>query len=96
MSSTFRSHIAVAMLLLVTMVTFTTVAVAQDQIPSKDAVAEEYAKQKYSPYVGREYPTRVFWGETHLHTAVSVDAGTMCTVGQEDLLCSPLRYLPYR
>jgi len=40
--------------------------------------------QQYSPYVGRDYPTDVYWGDTHLHTAVSVDAGTMCTVGQED------------
>ena len=25
-----------------------------------------------------------FRGDTHLHTAVSVDAGTMCRLGQED------------
>jgi hypothetical protein len=41
-------------------------------------------KKQYSPYVGRSFPTTVYWGDTHLHTAVSVDAGTMCTVGQED------------
>ena len=32
----------------------------------------------------RNYSTRVFFGETHLHTAVSVDAGTLNRVGQED------------
>ncbi|MCI0444355.1 DUF3604 domain-containing protein [bacterium] len=42
------------------------------------------SKPQYSPYAGRNYPTRVFWGDTHLHTAVSVDAGTLCRVGQED------------
>jgi len=71
-------------LVILTLAVTTLPALAQDQIPSKDAVVEKYAKKEYSPYVGREYPTRVFWGETHLHTAVSVDAGTMCRVGQED------------
>ena len=42
------------------------------------------AKPQFSPYAGRNYPTRVFFGDTHLHTAISVDAGTMCRVGQED------------
>jgi hypothetical protein len=41
-------------------------------------------KPSYSPYAGREFPTAVFWGDTHLHTEVSVDAGTMCRLGQED------------
>jgi Protein of unknown function (DUF3604) len=54
-----------------------------DQLPTKEGV-EELARPQYSPYVGRDFPTRVFWGDTHLHTAVSVDAGTMCRVGQED------------
>ena len=29
----------------------------------------------YSPYAGRNFPSRVFWGDTHLHTSASMDAG---------------------
>jgi hypothetical protein len=32
-------------------------------------------KPLYSPYAGRSYPTRPYFGETHLHTAASMDAG---------------------
>jgi hypothetical protein len=39
---------------------------------------------QFSPYAGRNFPTRVLWGDTHLHTAVSVDAGTLNRIGQED------------
>jgi hypothetical protein len=28
----------------------------------------------YSPYSGRRFPTQVFWGDTHLHTSLSLDA----------------------
>ena len=54
-----------------------------DQLPTKAGVAE-LATPQFSPYAGRNFPTQVFWGDTHLHTAVSVDAGTMNRIGQED------------
>ncbi|HEV7317680.1 MAG TPA: DUF3604 domain-containing protein [Ensifer sp.] len=38
-------------------------------------VAKFYKKPGYSPYAGRHYPTRVFFGDQHLHTAWSADAG---------------------
>ena len=41
-------------------------------------------KPEFSPYAGRSFPTRPLFGDTHLHTAISVDAGTMNRVGQED------------
>ncbi|MDX2476255.1 MAG: DUF3604 domain-containing protein [Gammaproteobacteria bacterium] len=61
-----------------------TTAYAQEYLPDKAGVASAMTKQEYSPYVGREFPTKVMWGDTHLHTAISVDAGTMNTLGQED------------
>jgi hypothetical protein len=32
-------------------------------------------KPVYSPYAGRTYPTRPYFGDTHLHTSFSFDAG---------------------
>ena len=64
---------------------------ASDVIPGKDKIAtdkknivEGIGQSDYSPYAGRDFPTQVYWGDTHLHTAVSVDAGTMNRVGHED------------
>jgi hypothetical protein len=42
-------------------------AMTKENVPEKASV--------YSPFVGQSYPDRVFWGETHLHTSYSWDAG---------------------
>lgn len=48
---------------------------AQDTgTPTKDK-ASLLAEQSYSPYANRAFPTRPFFGDTHLHTAFSMDAG---------------------
>jgi hypothetical protein len=57
---------------------------SQDTLPTKDQVARLHATPEFSPYAGRSFPTKVLFGDSHLHTAISVDAGTMNRVGQED------------
>lgn len=34
-----------------------------------------YKGKTYSPYAQRGFPSRPLWGDTHLHTAMSMDAG---------------------
>jgi hypothetical protein len=51
-------------------------AIAQDPMPSSESLEGAFPAQKhYSPYAGRNFPTQVFWGDTHLHTGMSMDAG---------------------
>ncbi|MCK6474235.1 MAG: DUF3604 domain-containing protein [Planctomycetes bacterium] len=43
------------------------------------------AKPPYSPYAGRNFPTRPFFGDTHLHTSFSMDAGAFgCRLSPRD------------
>jgi hypothetical protein len=51
-------------------------AAAQDPMPPAETLEGVYQAQKhYSPYAGRNFPTNVYWGDTHLHTGMSMDAG---------------------
>src|SRR6476660_3106650 len=60
---------------------FATAVAAQDvttDIGTLDKEAVEKAfpdKPPYSPYAGRNFPTRPYFGDTHLHTSYSMDAG---------------------
>ncbi len=42
---------------------------------SKETFSKSYAGKAYSPYAQRSFPTFPLWGETHLHTGYSMDAG---------------------
>jgi hypothetical protein len=51
----------------------------------KRTADQVFQKPGYSPYAGRHFPTRVFWGDTHLHTSISLDAGAVgCALGPSD------------
>ena len=52
---------------------------AYGQIPPPkdpaDLLSDAYTGKSYSPYAGRNFPTFPLWGDTHLHTGNSFDAG---------------------
>ena len=41
----------------------------------RDMLSAEYTGKTYSPYAERDFASRPLWGETHLHTGLSMDAG---------------------
>jgi len=43
--------------------------------PSKESLSHLYPGKVYSPYAQRRFPSRPLWGDSHLHTGLSVDAG---------------------
>jgi hypothetical protein len=62
-------------------------ASAQEFSYDEEGVAKGFRKPGYSPYAGRNFPTQVFFGDTHLHTALSGDAfGFGNKVNDEDAL----------
>jgi hypothetical protein len=59
---------------------------AADDVGQLDpaTVAQAFKKPGYSPYAGRNFPSRPLFGDTHLHTAISLDAGAVgASVGPE-------------
>jgi hypothetical protein len=43
--------------------------------PSREQIERVLPKPPYSPYANRDFPTRPYFGDTHLHTSFSMDAG---------------------
>jgi len=44
-------------------------------IPQIEDVESLYPGKAYSPWAERSFPSMVYWGETHVHTGLSLDAG---------------------
>ena len=51
-------------------------ALAQDTgTPTAELLSDAYTGKTYSPYARRSFPERPLWGDSHLHTSLSMDAG---------------------
>ena len=64
------SHRFLSSLLFATAVSVSSATAAEFTIPQPEKPDVEY-----SPFVNRSFPQRIFWGDTHLHTTYSPDAG---------------------
>jgi len=51
----------------------------------RDALAKRFGQKPYSPWAESGFPRQAYWGDSHLHTGLSVDAGLFgCRLGLED------------
>ena len=48
---------------------------AAEPAPNAESLERAYPENRFSPYANRNFPSQVFWGDTHLHTSLSMDAG---------------------
>ena len=73
-----RMSLVKALLLGATALVFCNPALADGDVGqiTKEKIEKVFPnKRPYSPYADRNFPTRPLFGDTHLHTAVSFDAG---------------------
>ncbi|GAA4893642.1 DUF3604 domain-containing protein [Ferrimonas pelagia] len=63
----------------------TAVAVMVSGLFAGAALAQEETNPGYSPFVDKDYPRTVYFGDTHMHSAFSADAGMLgLTMSAED------------
>ena len=67
------------------LVTSLQVAAQDAGTSSAEDLAPLYSGTTYSPYADRPFPNGLYWGETHVHTGLSLDAGLFGNIlGHED------------
>ena len=80
-----QSSLLSFVLLIATLLACAPALVSAQITPSKESLSDLYPGKAYSPYAQRSFPDRVFWGDTHLHTGLSMDAGLFgARLGLED------------
>ncbi len=58
-----------------TLITLSAMAQLPAPPDADEVLSGAYTGKSYSPYAQRGFPSRVYFGDTHLHTALSMDAG---------------------
>ena len=69
----------------IVLMSFAITSVFAETLPDYGIKSVPKKDKEYSPYLDRGYPQKVLWGDTHLHTGWSTDAGFMgATKGPEE------------
>jgi hypothetical protein len=65
----------VALSALALLVAVVTAASGQEPAPDASTLEKAFTTDNFSPYANHSFPSQVLWGDTHLHTSLSMDAG---------------------
>lgn len=77
-----KCSVIISLMVMTLLTTYLTVNAQDMGIEPEDIRID---KKEYSPYLDRGFPQRVFWGDTHVHTSYSTDAGIVgCIRDPED------------
>ena len=81
----FLATITIAALLLPSTALASDASTLDAGTPDVEILKGLYPGKAYSPYANRNFPNKIYWGDTHLHTGLSLDAGLFGnTLGPED------------